>query len=157
MPAKNSVRFLLRENLGKLARELRFLGYDAALFKGIGFSNAVRLAERDDRILLTRSRQESKSKKKVKLRLICSEKVSEQLSELKDILEFRQELLFTRCSICNKNLYEIDKKKIISLVPEYVYAQHDHFQICRYCGRIYWQGNHYQAVQKRLKNLLEDG
>ena len=152
-----SPRFLLRENLAKLAKELRLLGYDAAIYKQISFSNLKRIAARDKRIILTRSGQEAHSKTDLQIILITSDQADEQLQEISSILKFDPAFIFSRCSLCNKLLYEIDKEKIINSVPEYVLNHHSHFRICRFCGHIYWEGDHYQAMRKRLKNLVEEG
>ena len=149
-------RFILRENLGKLARNLRLLGYDAAVYQNISFHNLSRIASRDKRIILTRSQQEAKRKNLNPVLLINSDDIDEQLREISSILEFKEDCIFSRCSLCNKLLYEIDKEKIINSVPEYVISQNSSFRICRFCGHIYWKGDHYQAMIKRLKNLFED-
>ncbi|MDP8220341.1 MAG: Mut7-C RNAse domain-containing protein [Candidatus Stygibacter frigidus] len=150
-------RFLLRENLNKLARELRLLGYDAAIYKQISFYNLCRIAARENRILLTRSLSESKQKTNNQIILIKADYVDQQLRQIRAILQFDPSIIFSRCSLCNKMLYEIDKKKIINFVPEYVLTHYSHFRICRFCGHIYWEGDHHQAILKRLKNLFEEG
>ncbi|MCF7911968.1 MAG: Mut7-C RNAse domain-containing protein [Candidatus Cloacimonetes bacterium] len=150
-------RFLLRENLSKLARNLRFLGYDSAIYKQISFDNFKRIAARDKRIILTRSHQEAHAKSDLKIILINSDQVDEQVQEISSILKFDPVFIFSRCSLCNKILYEIAKEKIINSVPEYVLTHHSHFRICRFCGHIYWEGDHYQAIHRRMKNLVEDG
>ncbi|MCF7920811.1 MAG: Mut7-C RNAse domain-containing protein [Candidatus Cloacimonetes bacterium] len=153
----SSPRFLLRDNLGKLARELRFLGYDAAIYPHTSFFNALRLAQREKRILLTRSQAEAKTKTEVKCLLIKSNFWSQQLTEIIGLISFQEEFLFSRCAKCNKKLYEIDKSKIISIVPEYICQYHSEFRICRTCGSIYWQGDHYQDIKLRISRLFEEG
>jgi hypothetical protein len=150
-------RFLLRDNLGKLARELRFLGYDAAIYPHISFSNSLRLAHRENRLLLTRSYNEAQKNTDVQSLLIKSDICQQQLAELIHLLEYKEEFLFSLCSKCNKILYEIDKFKIINLVPEYVWQQYSEFRTCRHCGSIYWQGDHYQDILKRMHQLFEEG
>jgi uncharacterized protein len=152
-----SPRFLLRENLAKLARDLRLLGYDAAIYKQISFNNLKRIAARDKRVILTRSGPEAHAKTDLQIILITSGQANEQLQEIRSILKFDPAFIFSRCSLCNKLLYEIDKEKIINSVPEYVLTHHSQFRICRFCGHIYWEGDHHKAMYRRLKNLVEDG
>ena len=109
---KTRPKFLLAENLGRLAKWLRFLGYDAALFKKIDFDNMIRIANKDNRIILTRNRKEAKNKKKFKRIFIKTENYLEQLRELNNILEFNENYIFSRCSECNRLLYKIEKEKI---------------------------------------------
>jgi uncharacterized protein len=153
----HSPRFILRENLGKLARLLRFLGYDAALYRHLSFTNLCRIAAREKRLVLTRSRIEANKKTECRKILIISPQPVQQLLEIMPLLEFSEQQIFSRCSLCNKLLYEIEKEKINSLVPEYVYAHNTQFRLCRHCGHIYWVGDHYRALYERLKNLFEEG
>ena len=150
-------RFLLRENLSKLARDLRLLGYDAAIYNQISFHNLCRIAARENRIILTRSIGESKQKTDNHIIRIRAVHVDQQLLEIRSILKFDPSIIFSRCSLCNKILYEIDKKKIINFVPEYVLTHNSRFMICRFCGHIYWEGDHHRAIIKRLKYLFEEG
>jgi len=150
-------RFILRDNLGKLARELRFLGYDAAIYPQISFDNTLRIAKRENRIILTRNSREANHKTEVKCLLIVSVLHQEQLAEIASLLRYDEEYIFSRCSKCNKKLYEIDKLKIISLVPEYIWQHHSEFKICRHCGSIYWQGDQYMDIKQRMSRLFEEG
>lgn len=150
-------RFLLRENLGKLAKELRFLGYNAALYRNISLANAQRIAYKDKRLLLTRSHSEYRDSKMVKSLLIHNDNYLNQLREIKYLLKFEEAYTFSICSKCNKKLYEIDKNKIISLVPEYIWNTHSEFRICCHCGALYWKGDHYDSIKKRLISIFEGG
>lgn len=150
-------KFILRDNLGKLARNLRFLGYDAAVYKNISFHNTVRIAAKDKRIIITRSRKESFAKIKPECILIVNSNVWEQMTEIKELISYNPEYAFSRCSKCNKILYEIDKNKIINFIPEFVWNQHNDFRICRSCGSVYWQGDHYNDLVMKMKYIFEEG
>ena len=143
--------FLLTENLSKLARYLRMLGYDAVVYKKISFHNRIRLTNKDRRIYLTRCRKEATSKIKFSRFLIHSEKIEDQIHEIRKFLVYSEEYIFSRCIICNKLVYPISKEKVKNLIPEYIYNDHQQFTICRKCGRIYWHGTHYEKMKKNLK------
>ncbi|MBN1326731.1 MAG: Mut7-C RNAse domain-containing protein [Candidatus Cloacimonetes bacterium] len=147
-------KFILTENLNKLAKWLRILGYDAALFKAISFSALIRTAINDDRIVLTRSRKQADSNYHFPRRLIRSDDHLEQLKELQDLIVFDRSAIFSRCSLCNRILFEIDKEKIKNLVPEYVYQNWNEFRICRKCGKIYWTGSHFDNIIRFLETVL---
>lgn len=146
--------FLLSENLNRLARWLRLLGYNAALFRSIDFDNMIRIANRDRRIILTRDRKQAISRKKFKRRLIKTDNHLLQLRELLDLIRFDQAHAFTRCLECNRRLFVISGDKIKDLVPEYTRQQHQEFLYCRQCGRIYWQGDHYRDMKDKLEKLF---
>ena len=148
-------RFLLAENLNKLAQYLRFLGYDAALIKSISFTKKINLCNKERRIYLTRSNKEAKSNHKFSRILINGQFVQEQIKELSDYIVFAETNIFTRCSKCNSLLNKIDQEKIKSFVPPYIFEHHDQFRICRKCGKIYWKGTHFDHLSDELNRLVE--
>jgi uncharacterized protein len=147
-------KFLLTENLNKLAKFLRFMGYDAAVYKSISFDNMIRIAEKDKRIILTRSVKQSKSKKQFRRIFIKSDNHISQIKELKDVIRYNEDNTFTRCGECNKKLFEIIKTKVKGLVPEFVFETQTEFKICRYCGKFFWKGTHYKEIQRDLAEIF---
>lgn len=147
-------KFLLAENLGKLAKWLRFLGYDAALYRKISLDNMIRIANKDNRIILTRSKKVAKNKRKFKRILIKSENHSEQLRELKNIIRFDGNYIFSRCSECNRLLENIASEKIKNMIPVYIYQTQKKFKVCRFCGKIYWEGSHVKNMLAELKAIF---
>ena len=121
---KKRPRFLLAGNLNKLAKWLRILGYDAATYKSISFENMIRIAVKDKRIILTRCKKQAKSKKKFKRILIISDIPKLQLIELKELIEYDEAHIFSRCGKCNKILYKIEREKIQKKIPKFVFEQH---------------------------------
>ncbi|MBC8386041.1 MAG: Mut7-C RNAse domain-containing protein [Candidatus Cloacimonetes bacterium] len=155
MKEKGKIKFILSENLNRLAKWLRILGYDAVLYKSVHFNTMVRLAIKENRIFLTRSKKIVNSSLKFSRLLIKSDDHSEQLNELSELLEYKEEEIFSRCILCNKELYEIQKEKISHLIPKFVYETYSEFKICRKCGRIFWRGTHYQEMKNRLEKLFK--
>ena len=155
MPPLNP-KFLLSENLNRLAKWLRLLGYDAAIYKSISTDKMISLAVKERRIILTRSRKIAARKEKFSRILIRSEFHKQQLIELKDYIGFSEKHLFTRCSECNKKLVAIAADQIRNLIPEVIFASHDEFSICRKCGRIYWPGTHYENIMHELEDIFRE-
>lgn len=151
---KDRKKFLLDENLGKLAKWLRMLGYDAAVYKSISIEKKISLCYKERRILLTRSKKIVKRGECFSRILIKAEKYDKQLQEMLPLLELNNDLLFTRCIECNNEMREIKIEKIDGLVPESVKYNFSEFKICRKCGKVYWRGSHYDAMKSKLKNLL---
>jgi len=149
--------FILTENLGRLAKWLRILGYDAAIYKSISFNNMKRIAVKDRRMILTRDKGHVRAaEKRIKILLIRSTDYLEQLAEMKEYLNFNDDQIFTRCPVCNKLLYEISGKKIKELIPEYIFEQHKELLNCRKCGRIFWKGTHYKEMLRKLSTIFTD-
>ena len=148
-------KFLLTENLNRLSKWLRMLGYDATIYKSISLSNMIRLAVKERRIILTRSAKQAKSNLKFSRILIKSDNHFKQIKELKEIITFNEQYTFSRCLVCNKQLYGISKEKVKDLVPEFIYENQADFKVCRKCGKIYWQGTHYKVMLEVLKNIFD--
>ncbi|MBN2461320.1 MAG: hypothetical protein JXB60_06905 [Candidatus Cloacimonetes bacterium] len=149
------IKFILTENLNRLAKWLRLLGYDAALYKAISFPNLIRLARKDKRTLLTRSSEQAGSRQHFARRLLKSENHLQQLREIKDLLVYDEELIFSRCLLCNRKLVPITREKIKSRIPEFIYRNQQLFKICRQCGRIFWQGTHTAEMLKTLTYIFQ--
>ena len=152
--SENRKKFLLDGNLGRLAKWLRMLGYDVAVYKSISIEKKISLCTKERRIFLTRSNKIAKRKESFSRILIKAEKYDEQLQEISQLLELNSERLFSRCLKCNYRLQDILAEKIDGLVPESVMHNFSEFKICRKCGKIYWRGSHYDAMKSKLKNLL---
>ncbi|NOY64481.1 MAG: hypothetical protein GXO97_03670 [Nitrospirae bacterium] len=142
--------FIADAMLGRLARWMRFLGYDVQYHRDIDDRALVRLARSEGRILLTRDRELTK-RFTVEHLLIESEDVKEQIKEV--VTLFPKETASRRCMHCNIPLEDIKKEMVQGLVPEYVYLHHRRFQRCSSCGRIYWEGSHTHNIWKILMDL----
>jgi len=147
-------KFLLDENLNRLARWLRIFGYDAAVYRSTGIHNKVRLAKKERRIYLTRSKKLAKLNEEFSRFLIKANDYQHQLGELRHFLKFDDDFIFTRCIECNRKLEKISKEKIKEIIPSYIYETFIEFTICRKCGKVYWKGSHYASMKRQLKNML---
>lgn len=148
------MKFILTNELGRLTKWLRILGFDAAYLSGGSRSELIINSLREDRIILSRDRRMSQLSG-VRFLRIKYDKVREQLKQTLEELDIKLENcpLFTRCVICNRQLEDIEKKKIKDKVPEYVYNTQGDFVICPECGRIYWQGTHWGNVRQLLDSV----
>lgn len=148
------MKFLLTQELGKLAKWLRILGFDAAYFNGDNFGSLIIDALRDERIILTRNQRLPQSRG-VKIILMKSEKLKNQISEVLMTLKIKpdSDMMFTRCIICNEKLVDIPKEKVKGRVPEYVFKTQGNFITCPKCQRIYWRGTHWGKVTQTLEEI----
>ena len=143
------MRFICDSMLGKLAKYLRMLGFDAVYARSdAGLERYGR--EADDRILLTRR---TKAKGFAKTIVIRSESVREQLKEIRGVIQssLGSESVLNRCLECNAELVVADKKEIESLVPEFIYHHYASFKQCPSCTRVYWEGSHAKGMDQLLR------
>ncbi len=141
--------------LGKLGKWLRMLGYDTVYIPDADDDELVRVAVREDRILLTRDRRLC-DRRMVRSRCVfvdwgsTREQVRQVIRELD--LHVDRENIFTRCAVCNGEISPISKLSVADRVPPYVYKTQSEFGYCKGCDRIYWRGTHVQHVLEALES-----
>ena len=150
------MKFICDDNLGKLAKWLRTLGYDTLFFDPVEDGELVARALKGNRVVLSRDTQLSRFKLKLGERLlhIESDKPLEQLKQVISHLKLQPDrgLLFSRCLICNQPLEKMEKEKIKDRLYLYVYQTQDSFVHCPKCDRIYWSATHVKRMAETLKN-----
>ncbi len=125
--------------LGRLAKWLRILGFDAEY---------PRSTSRPGRIFVT-AKEVAAFPTAIR---VTTGAVEDQLSELFNQagIDPNPELFFSRCLICNVPVEEISRDKTEGKVPEAVWQTTTHFNECPRCRRIYWEGTHGNRIKKRL-------
>jgi uncharacterized protein with PIN domain len=146
-------RFLADAMLGRLARWLRILGYDAEYFPGED-DDLLRQARREGRVLLTRDTRLLQRRPLPPHLFIESDHVMEQLRQVVAALRLNPAVPPAhRCSCCNAVLEPRDKAQVVGRVPEFVWSHHQAFWACPRCQRIYWAGSHRRRMEKAIKAL----
>ncbi len=149
-----SPKFLLEDNLIRLAKWLRLLGYDAAVHSSTSLSSLISIANKEKRVFLTRSKKIFKLKQKFSRFLIKETLYINQLYELKNYIKIDDEHLFSRCTHCNVYFSDIERSKIKDLIPKAVFEAFEDYKICRRCGKIYWQETHYHIMKLTLEKIF---
>jgi len=149
-------RFLVDAMLGKLARWLVLLGYDAKFAGGAGRADLELLEEarREDRVFITRDRRipDVAGVRKV---IITHARLEDQLRQLASELDLKPDpaLLFSRCPDCNAPLETLPREEALPLVPPKVKTLETPFWRCRLCGRLYWNGTHTARIIEKIRSL----
>jgi uncharacterized protein with PIN domain len=150
-------RFIADCNVGRLARWLRALGYDASYHATIGDAELVREAAAESRVLLTRDRDLTKRRViqtgVVRAILIRDDEVTEQLRQVFAELGLELKEALTRCIECNSELEARVPATVAERVPPYVRRTQLRYSECPDCGRIYWAGTHWQRMREVLAGL----
>jgi uncharacterized protein with PIN domain len=154
------LKFIVDENVGKLAGWLRMLGFDSAFFTGVDDSAMVRQALAEGRILLTRDTEIMKRRVvnngRLKAVFFKSEDPEQQMRRL--LIEFNlrgQARPFTLCLEDNQPLVEKRPDEVKDRVPPYVFRTQTQYMECPSCRRVYWRGTHWQAMQRKLEELAQ--
>jgi len=146
------MKFIADAMLGKLAKWLRLLGYDTYYETDISDDDLLRIANAEDRIVLTRDTLLIKRRICRRYLFILDDYVQGQLRQTIDAFHLSA-APFSRCLICNVIIREVEKSAIREQVPEYTYKTQDRFAQCPRCGRIYWPGTHVEQALKCLDRL----
>jgi uncharacterized protein len=152
------MKFVADVMLGKLAKELRMLGYDTAYYRRQDAHELIRLARQQERVILTRDKALTCSTEKDRIIQIEEDKPFLQLKELFDqnIITLNQDSLFSRCLLCNFPLDEMTREEVEGKVPEFIFYQENEFYGCPQCHRIYWPGSHLDRMEKSLKAFIRN-
>lgn len=148
------VRFAVDRMLGRLARWLRLLGYDATYGPQLGGPALLRHARAEQRIVLTRDHRLARRRTAVTLHLIGADAFRTQLCDV--VTTFGLDpgaRLLTRCSRCNHLLEPATATTVADLVPPYVLNTQGRFARCPSCRRIYWPATHDERIRAELRAM----
>jgi hypothetical protein len=153
-------RFIVDSNVGKLAKWLRMMGYDTVFINSIDDDELIRIALKEERVLLTKDTQIMKRRVvtsgELRTILVREDNPKEQLLRVVKALNLDcQVRQFTRCLECNHNLEPRSREEVKGLVPPYVFRTQTQYMQCPRCCRIYWRGTHWQRMRAELEKLVE--
>ena len=151
------MKFIADRTLGKLARELRILGYDTLYYRGEETYPLIRLARQEGRTILTRNTKLLPRRPEDKILRIAED---DPLLQLKQLIRERhlildEEKLFSRCLLCNDLLKGIPPEEARGKVPDYVFYHQQKFVQCPQCHRVYWKGSHEENMRRKMEELFQ--
>ena len=152
-PIRNS-RFILDVHLGKLAKYLRMAGFDTFYQNNLRDDEIINRSVKENRIILTRDIGILKNSMVTKGYFIRSQNPGEQLKETILRFQLQSSIKFlSRCIECNGIIEEADKKEIEKHLKPGTNRDFDKFYRCTGCGRIYWEGSHFDRMKEYYKEL----
>jgi uncharacterized protein with PIN domain len=147
-------RFAVDRMLGRLARWLRVLGFDAAYRKELPGDRLLTLAAREDRIVLTRDGSLRDLRGRARVIRIHSAQFREQLRELDRVLPLGGvDTRPQRCVECNEVVQPMALADVPVRVPEHVRATQTDFRRCPRCNRIFWPATHRTRMDAEIAAL----
>ena len=149
-------RFLLDGMLGRLCRKMRMLGLDCELAPSGRSPWLLSDAERAGRTAVTTATRHVDRAGPPPVVLTPSSPV-EMIAELYSKLGERPIFApFTLCLECNEPLAEIPSKEALKdRLPPRIFQDFNEFHECGKCGRIYWKGSHFEAMERQVERILE--
>lgn len=148
-------KFVLDVHLGKLCKYLRMLGFDVYYRNDLDDDEIVKISITENRIILTRDIGILKNGLVSHGYWVRSQDSKKQLWEVIRRFDLNNELRpFYRCIVCNGLIIEVAKKDIEHLLRENTRAFFNHFFQCQSCGKIYWEGSHFETMQEFVDNVI---
>ncbi|MBM4446645.1 MAG: hypothetical protein FJ023_04740 [Chloroflexi bacterium] len=152
------IKFIVDNNVGKLGKWLRIMGYDTLLFTEEDDGKMVKVALAQDRVILTKDTQIMRRRLvtsgRLKAILIEDDDSKAQLQQIVGTLSLDYQFRpFSICLECNEDLIERDRDEVRDLVPPYVFNTQNLYMECPSCHRIYWRGTHWQAMSRELERF----
>jgi AmmeMemoRadiSam system protein B len=145
-------RFVVDINLGRLARLLRLLGFDATCDRHLDDGDLADIGVREHRIVLTRDRGLLKRKQITHGLFVRAETPDDQIVDVLRRLDLGHALApFTRCLGCGGRLAPVSKADVLDELEPRTRLHYDEFARCSGCGQVYWKGSHH----RRLVELVD--
>ena len=150
------MKFVVDCMLGKLAKWLKILGFDTLFFSKIGDDELLAIAEKEERVLLTRDNELFERADAAAAFFIISEDWQDQLKQVLDRFKLRDKAKpYSRCIECNAVLKALSRDKAKNLVTPFVYKNAAGFALCPVCGRVFWQGSHQKDMDAKIEEFLK--
>lgn len=149
------MKFIADGMLGKLTRWLRMLGQDVTYSAQFEDADLLAMAEKEQRVLLTRDSDlyQRAASKGVEAFYVEGRTEAEKLAELAKRFGFSLaiDLKRSRCPRCNAEIRLTPKETLAGKVEKNTFIYYNEFWECSKCGRIYWQGAHWEGIRATLE------
>lgn len=153
-PSGNAL-FIADAHLGKLARDLRMLGFDVLYRNDFADADVVHIATQENRIVLTRDRDLLIRKAIERGCYLYATSPSAQLHQVIARYQLADRITpLSRCLNCNGLLCAVDRQAVLHRLPARSSACSRHFFICAGCEQVYWDGSHTARMRKRVAEML---
>lgn len=151
------MHFLLDGMLGKLARWLRMMGYEATYLNNYGDRDLLLIAKRDSLTLLTSDQELYRTAvgRGIETFLVEGRTEAERLAALAERynLDLRIDTRISRCPVCGTLLKETPSSQVKDLVLPATFKVYKTFWVCSNpeCHKVYWQGSHWKKIEQTLQ------
>ena len=146
--------FAADAHLGRLARYLRFSGFDTLWDNGWTDADLVAVAASEDRVVLTRDRALLMHRA---LPQGCYLRDTAPLAQLADVAA-RYALDLggrhpARCLECNERLDPVPKQEVAARLFPGTLAGFDEFWRCGCCSGVFWRGSHWRRMRDAVDGV----
>lgn len=148
--------FILDVHLGKLARILRLLGFDALYRTDYADPEIIRIALAEHRIILTRDRRMLFNRCITHARWLHSTNSEQQAREVVQRFQLENAIRrFRRCPACNGLVQAVAKADVLDRIEPLTKKYYTEFYQCADCRKIYWKGSHYDRIVDKFDSITQ--
>lgn len=149
------IRFFADVNVGRLVRWLRAIGLDTAWEDAISDADLIRRAIEEKRFVLTLDKLILREFRTDNVLLLSHDEPFAQFAETVHHFNIQKPSeLFTRCLICNAPLRAAKAEEIAEKAPPLAQENHEKFQFCPVCNKIYWEGTHARRMREAIESVF---
>ncbi len=158
-PRPEWIKFVLDVQLGKLARQLRMVGFDTLWKDDYSDPELLEISKNEKRVLLTRDRELSEKADPALSHYVQATDPDAQLIEVADHFGLRPKIssmqgFLSRCLQCNSPILPVKAHQLEDRLPGHVRFQFNEFFLCPRCERVYWKGSHFDRMWERVQKLM---
>ena len=151
----SGVEFLADSMLGRLAKWLRLMGFYVEYARSdIGDMEIIEICREKKLFLLSRDKE--LCSRFSNSMYIQSDNHHEQLRQVLTRFHPVPPLYFSRCPLCNGEVEKLGTSEYNGVLPESVRERFDFIYTCKSCGKVYWEGSHFEAILDTLNDLERD-
>jgi uncharacterized protein with PIN domain len=151
-------RFVLDVHLGKLASQMRLLGFDVLYENYYSDPELADISHQQQRILLTRDIALLKRSLVTYGYWIRTQNTQLQLLEVLNYFALFSAISpFKRCLRCNGLISSVKKDSIQEQLEPLTKKYYHQFYQCSNCHKIYWKGSHYPKLQQLIETIIRRG
>lgn len=152
-----SLKFIIDVNLGRLAKYLRLLGFDAEYRNDLKDAEIVEISNNENRIILTRDVGVLKRGRVERGYWLRSDNPNEQIKEVAKRFNLAKEASPLKyCLKCNGEIKPVSKSEIGDKLEPNTSKYYNEFYICSKCDSIYWEGSHIKRMRAQIDDFLGD-
>jgi uncharacterized protein with PIN domain len=151
--------FILDPTLGRLARDLRMLGFDTLWKEDHSHLQLRKISQEERRILITGDRALADAQSADICHYLQAQERDTQLLEVLNRFGLADSArngkgFLTRCLHCNSAILPAKPHQILHLVSGDIATRFDHFYFCPRCEHVYWKNEHWERLQRWVQKLL---
>ena len=150
-PEIQEYKFIVDANVAKMTKNLRMLGFDTYYDFNLPDKEIVALAEREQRIILSRDIGLLKRKNAIHGYFLRKTSIEEQAVEVIQRYKLYDKAKpFTICLKCNSSIRTVEKEEYENFIDENIQKEFNQFFKCDKCNKFFWKGSHYDKMYTNI-------